>query len=309
MRRAAVRGCMLITAFVWSASARAETIALVDEGGVYVLPVEIGNTLSLKFVLDSGASDVTLPKDVVQTLMRLGAIQRGDFIGTQTYTLADGSRRRSSRFILHELKVGNSVVRDVTASVAPADGALLLGQSFLSKLPRWSIDNNRHTLILGEEAAAGPPPPQPSRPLKAQAQTAERTFVEARAAYAQGDYATTLRLSRPLAEQGDAMSQLGLGFLYFSGKGVGRDYVEAAKWYRRAADQGNGSGQESLGRMYASGLGVRQDYVTAYQWFNLAAANGDGAAMASRDEIATRMTPAQIAEAQKLSREWAPKAE
>ena len=105
------------------------------------------------------------------------------------------------------------------------------------------------------------------------------------------------------------MSQIAMGFLFFSGQGVQKDYGEAARWYRLAADQGNASGQHSLGRMYAAGLGVSQDPVTAYKWFNLAVGNGDTTATKSRDDLGAKMTTMQITEAQKLSRDWKPKSQ
>ena len=79
------------------------------------------------------------------------------------------------------------------------------------------------------------------------------------------------------------------------------------KWYRLAADQGDADAQNNLGVMYANGEGVPQDYVRAHMWFNLSAAQGNQDAAENRDSIAKRMTPAQIAEAQKLAREWQPK--
>ena len=101
-------------------------------------------------------------------------------------------------------------------------------------------------------------------------------FEDAQAADQKGDYATELRILRPLAEQGNALAELGLGV------------------------------------MYANGHGVPQDYVRAHMWFNIAAA-ASGASDASvrdavkwRDLVATRMTPAQIAEAQRLARGWEP---
>ncbi len=84
------------------------------------------------------------------------------------------------------------------------------------------------------------------------------------------------------------------------------------KWYRKAAEQGNDSAQFNLGVMYTKGRGVPQDYVQAHMWYNLAAAGSppgedrDSAAK-NRDIVAERMTPAQIAEAQRLAREWKPK--
>jgi len=80
-------------------------------------------------------------------------------------------------------------------------------------------------------------------------------------------------------------------------------------WYRRAADQGNVAAQALLGGMYLVGEGVPEDFVAAHMWYNLAAAHGDISAAEQRQRIATLMTPAQIAEAQKLAREWKPKPE
>ena len=80
-----------------------------------------------------------------------------------------------------------------------------------------------------------------------------------------------------------------------------------AKWLRKAADQDIAEAQSDLGLMYASGLGVPQDYVLAHMWFNLSAAQGNQIAIYSRDFMAEHhMTQAQIAEAQKLAREWKP---
>ena len=86
-----------------------------------------------------------------------------------------------------------------------------------------------------------------------------------------------------------------------------QDYTEAVRWYRKAADQGNAFAQNNLGVMYDNGNGVAQDYVQAHMWYNLAAEQGVKLAIENRDSAAEEMTPAQIAEAQKLAREWKPK--
>jgi hypothetical protein len=119
-----------------------------------------------------------------------------------------------------------------------------------------------------------------------------------------GDDERAVRLLRPLAEQGDARAQYLLGTRYFRGMGVPQDYAEALKWFRLSADQENADGQGALGSMYYMGLGVPQDYVLAHMWFNLSAARGGSPAR--RDSILHQMTPEQIAEAQKLAREWKP---
>ena len=118
------------------------------QGGTYVVPVLINNAITLDFTVDSGAAHVSIPADVVTTLMRTGTIRNTDFIGEQTYVLADGSRVQSKTFRIRSLKVGDRVLENVTGSVAPTKGSLLLGQSFFSRFGSWSIDNSNHVLVL-----------------------------------------------------------------------------------------------------------------------------------------------------------------
>lgn len=119
-----------------------------DGGGTYVVPVLINNVITLGFTVDSGASDVTISEDVVATLMRMGEVRDGDFLGEQTYTLADGSKVRSRTFRIRSLKVGDRVLENVTCNVASTKAILLLGQSFLGRFKSWSIDNTKHVLVL-----------------------------------------------------------------------------------------------------------------------------------------------------------------
>ena len=118
------------------------------------------------------------------------------------------------------------------------------------------------------------------------------------------DYKEAVKWFRKGAEQGYADAQYNLGLTYYNGRGVLQDYKEAVKWFRKAAEQGYALAQSSLGFMNYNGEGVLKDYVKAYAWFNVASANGSDGGTKGRDLIAKEMTPEQIAEAQKLSREW-----
>jgi len=116
--------------------------------GTYVVPVVINNTITLDFTVDSGASDVTIPLDVVKALIDAGTIREPDLIGKKTYVIADGSKVKSITFRIRSLKVGDKSVENVIGSVGPAKGPLLLGQSFLGRFKSWSIDNRQHALVL-----------------------------------------------------------------------------------------------------------------------------------------------------------------
>ena len=112
---------------------------------------------------------------------------------------------------------------------------------------------------------------------------------------------------REQAERGDADAQFYLGFRYAAGgRGVPRDDKEAARWFRAAAEQGEVDSQILLGGMYKDGKGVPQDHVRALMWYLVAASLGEESAPERRDDIAEKMTPEQIAEAERLAREWKP---
>ena len=90
-------------------------------------------------------------------------------------------------------------------------------------------------------------------------------------AYDRGDYSTALEEWEPLAQKGDASSQVNLGHLYANVRGVSKDYQQALHWFRLAAEQGVAGAQYNLGVMYQEGLGLSKDLQEALRWFRLAA--------------------------------------
>jgi uncharacterized protein len=111
---------------------------------------------------------------------------------------------------------------------------------------------------------------------------------------------------RKAANQGDPVAQFLLGGQYVTGQGVVRDYAEGSLWFQKAADQGHPDARFYLGVMYAKGDGVPQDYIRAHLWLSLSAAQGNQKAITAREVAERTMTPVQIAEAQKLARDWKP---
>ncbi len=92
--------------------------------------------------------------------------------------------------------------------------------------------------------------------------------------------------------------------MYMTGRVVLQDYTEGISWYRKAAEQGHPFAQLQLGACYLNGLGVPQDYVRAHMWLNLAASQGNQDAAEARESLTKDMTREQVAEAQRLAREW-----
>ena len=117
---------------------------------------------------------------------------------------------------------------------------------------------------------------------------------------------------RTAAEQGFSGSQFEVGARYNLGLGVTQDFVEGVKWLTKSAEQGYASAQNNLGACYQNGDGVAKDYIEAYKWFNLALAqvgdaHGLDAAKFNLSIIERLMTAEQVAEAQRLVREFKPR--
>lgn len=163
------------------------------------------------------------------------------------------------------------------------------------------------------------------------------------AADQKGDFATAMKLYQSGAAGGVPYAMYNLGIMYFDGKGVDRSYVLAMKWYRQAADIGYAQAQHAVGTMYEQGQGVKKDMTEAAKWYRLAAEQGymmsqnslgviyttgdvgvpmnlvqahlwfnlaskeNASAVSRRDRLKAKMTPEQIAEAEKLAKEWKPK--
>jgi TPR repeat protein len=132
------------------------------------------------------------------------------------------------------------------------------------------------------------------------------SYDDAMTAYDNGDYATALKLLRPLAERGDTNAQYSIGRMYAKGEGVPKDEAEAVNWFRKANEQGKAlkaynsgdfafalktfrplaeKGQVMaayiLGLMYANGQGVSENYPEALKWLQKAAEQGEAKAQFS----------------------------
>ena len=123
------------------------------------------------------------------------------------------------------------------------------------------------------------------------------------------DDGAAVKWFRSAAEQGFLDAQFNLGVAYLAGKGAPQNDAEAAKWFRLAAEQNQIAAQFNLGRAYSIGQGIERDVVLAHMWLSLSLAGGNDSAGGSLDTLAREMTPEQIAEAERLTKEWKPVAE
>lgn len=135
-------------------------------------------------------------------------------------------------------------------------------------------------------------------------------FNDGERAYARADYARAGAIFSREAERGQAAAQAYLGYMYAQGLGVPKDEAQAVQWLRRAAAQGYPAAQFLLGLMIDKGHGAKQDFVESEVWLDLAAARAEPKVRdywtRIRDAVASKLTRAELAEAQKRALEWLP---
>ena len=125
-----------------------QIVAVEPHAGAFVVPVVLNDVLTAKFIVDSGAADVSITEDMVSTLMKSGTMTGADLLGTKTYMLADGTMKQGKTYRMASIRIGGMVMHDVTVRIAEANSSLLLGQSFLRRLKSWSLDNARQVMII-----------------------------------------------------------------------------------------------------------------------------------------------------------------
>lgn len=95
---------------------------------------------------------------------------------------------------------------------------------------------------------------------------------------------------------------------YANGEGVPKDEVLASAWYLKAAEQGHAEAQYYTGVRNSQGVGVPVNLVEAYKWMSLAVAKATGESAAeyktTLNQLLPRLSPQQLAEGQRLAREW-----
>jgi clan AA aspartic protease (TIGR02281 family) len=140
-----------------SLSAWPAEVPLGESGGIYTVPVQVNQSVTLQFLVDPGSAVVVIPRSVLDKLILNGTVKQDDVVGISIAELADRSLYRAVQLRLRELRVGGVVARDVIAAVAPALSQPLLGQSFLKRFASVTFDNQRRVLILSDSGVAAAP--------------------------------------------------------------------------------------------------------------------------------------------------------
>jgi clan AA aspartic protease (TIGR02281 family) len=119
--------------------------------GLFLVPALLNEAVEAEFIVDSGASVIALPENAVAALRNSGKLAESEFTGVQRIKVANGAVIQSKTFTLRSLSVNGRFLPNIQAAVIPSGSTPLLGQSFLARFSSWSIDNDRHALVLREK--------------------------------------------------------------------------------------------------------------------------------------------------------------
>lgn len=126
-----------------------DVVRMTKEGGVYTMPCEV-NGLKLRFIFDTGASDVSISFTEAMFMLKNGYLAKSDIKGSTYYQIANGDIVEGTTINLRTIKIGNRYLYNVDASIVHSTSSpLLLGQSALKKLGKFSFDYSNNTLVFG----------------------------------------------------------------------------------------------------------------------------------------------------------------
>lgn len=122
-------------------------IKMQKDGGVYKIPCVV-NGLKLKFIFDTGASNVCISLSEANLMLDNGYLDKKDIIGKGQAQIADGSIIDNTRIILREIKINDLILKDVEAVVVhELTAPLLLGQSAIEKLGKIQIEGDEMIVL------------------------------------------------------------------------------------------------------------------------------------------------------------------
>ncbi|MEY2703141.1 MAG: hypothetical protein RLY43_1779 [Bacteroidota bacterium] len=125
-----------------------EVLVFEIENGVKYVWIEV-NGIRLRFIFDTGASDICISEAEAITLYKQGTLTEDDILETQSFQDATGTISNGTKIILREVKIGNQILENIEALVVSNFQApLLLGQSALERFDNIRIDNKNQQIIF-----------------------------------------------------------------------------------------------------------------------------------------------------------------
>ena len=118
-------------------------IEMVEVNGIYQIPCKV-NGVPMNFIFDTGASEVTISLTEAKFLLKQNLLNKEDFIDTINYQMANGDIIEGTKIILKSIDIDGIILENVNATIINKQNSpLLLGQSAISKLGKYTISENK----------------------------------------------------------------------------------------------------------------------------------------------------------------------
>ncbi len=126
-----------------------DIVKMEKSGGIYLIPCKV-NGLSLKFIFDTGASDVSISLTEALFMLKNGYLKESDIKGTVYYSIANGEIAEGTRINIQKIEIGKQTLYNVEASIVHSTEApLLFGQSAMERFGKFTMDYSNSNLIIG----------------------------------------------------------------------------------------------------------------------------------------------------------------
>ncbi len=125
-----------------------DIIKMEKSGGIYLIPCKV-NGLPLKFIFDTGASDVSISLTEALFMLKNGYLKESDIKGTVYYSIANGEIEEGTTINIQKIEVGKQTLYNVEASIVHSTEApLLFGQSAMERFGKFTMDYSNSNLII-----------------------------------------------------------------------------------------------------------------------------------------------------------------
>lgn len=150
MRKLLLMLMMFFSLLSYSQKAKINKIVMnISEGGTIDIPVTLNKALLINFVVDTGASESSIPLYIVNTLIKTETILTTDRLEDKTYILANGTTMTNRRVQLRNVRIGDFVLENISFSVSDdVRSPLLIGQNILSQFKSVEFDYANKKVIL-----------------------------------------------------------------------------------------------------------------------------------------------------------------
>ena len=124
-----------------------DTITVLTLNGLTYVRMKTGSLVQF-WLLDTGASDLLINKEMETTLKAEGLLGSNNYLGTGEYEMANGMIDTCRKYKMNQIQIGQYSLDNVVIAVTDKGKRIIAGKGMLNKFSNWILSNRENTLIL-----------------------------------------------------------------------------------------------------------------------------------------------------------------